>query len=47
VDLVALTQGQPTDMNQKQRAIDRVTPPGTAAGRYQPADPLLAFLDSR
>jgi len=34
------------DMNQKQRAIDRVTPPGTSAGRYQPPDPLLAFLDS-
>jgi integrase len=34
------------DMNQKERAIARVTPPGTAAGRYQPADPLLAFLDS-
>ena len=34
------------DMNQKERAIDRVTPPGTAAGRYQPPDPLLAFLDS-
>ena len=34
------------DMNQKERAIARVTPPGTAAGRYQPPDPLLAFLDS-
>jgi integrase/recombinase XerD len=34
------------DMNQKERAIARVTPPGTTAGRYQPADPLLAFLDS-
>ncbi len=34
------------DMTQKERAIDRVTPPGTAAGRYQPPDPLLAFLDS-
>lgn len=34
------------DMNQKERAIDRVTPPGTTPGRYQPPDPLLAFLDS-
>ena len=34
------------DMNQKERAIARVTPPGTAPGRYRPADPLLAFLDS-
>ena len=33
-------------MNQKERAIARVTPPGTAVGRYKPADPLLAFLDS-
>jgi site-specific recombinase XerC len=34
------------DMGQKERAIARVTPPGTAAGRYRPSDPLLAFLDS-
>jgi site-specific recombinase XerD len=34
------------DMNQKERAIDRVTPPNTTPGRYQPPDPLLAFLDS-
>ena len=34
------------DMNQKERAIARVTPPGTSPGRYQPPDPLLAFLDS-
>jgi integrase/recombinase XerD len=33
------------DMTQKERAIARVTPPGTAPGRYQPADPLLAFLE--
>ena len=33
------------DMNQKERAIARVTPPGTAPGRYRPPDPLLAFLD--
>ena len=25
---------------------ERVTPPDTAPGRYQPPDPLLAFLDS-
>jgi site-specific recombinase XerD len=34
------------DMEDKERAIARVTPPGTAPGRYQPPDPLLAFLDS-
>jgi site-specific recombinase XerD len=34
------------DMNQKEKAIARVTPPGTAPGRYRPADPLLTFLDS-
>jgi integrase/recombinase XerD len=33
------------DMSQKERAIARVTPPGTAPGRYRPPDPLLAFLD--
>jgi hypothetical protein len=32
-------------MRQKERAIARVAPPGTAPGRYQPPDPLLAFLD--
>jgi integrase/recombinase XerD len=34
------------DMNQKERAIARVTPPNTTPGRYRPPDPLLAFLDS-
>jgi integrase/recombinase XerD len=34
------------DMEQKERAIARVTPPGIAPGRYQPPDSLLAFLDS-
>jgi site-specific recombinase XerD len=34
-----------SDMAQKERAIARVTPPGTAPGRYRPADPLLAFLE--
>ena len=34
------------DMSQKQRAIDRVTPPGTTPGRYRPPDPLLAFLEA-
>jgi integrase len=33
------------DMNQKERAIARVAPPGTIPGRYQPTDSLLAFLD--
>lgn len=34
------------DMSHKQRAIDRVAPPGTTPGRYRPPDPLLAFLES-
>jgi integrase/recombinase XerD len=34
------------DMSQKQRAIARVAPPGTAPGRYRPPDPLLAFLEA-
>ena len=33
------------DMTLKQKAIDRVTPPGTTPGRYRPSDTLLAFLD--
>jgi site-specific recombinase XerD len=32
------------DMEQKERAIARLTPPGTRPGRYRPPDPLLAFL---
>jgi integrase/recombinase XerD len=34
------------DMIQKERAIDRVRPPGTKPGRYRPPDTLLAFLDA-
>ena len=34
------------DMGQKQKAIDRLTPPGTTPGRYRPPDTLLAFLDA-
>ena len=34
------------DMNQKERAIARVTAPGTAPGRYRPPDKLLAFLEA-
>jgi integrase/recombinase XerD len=33
------------DMRMKQKAIDRVTPPGVTPGRYRPSDTLLAFLD--
>ena len=33
------------DMEQKERAIARVSPPGTAPGRYHPPDALMAFLD--
>ena len=34
------------DMTQKERAISRVTQPGTTPGRYRPPDTLLAFLDA-
>lgn len=34
------------DLTLKQRAIDRTAPPGTKPGRYQPPDPLLAFLEN-
>ena len=34
------------DMTQKQKAVDRLTPPGTTPGRYRPPDTLLAFLDA-
>lgn len=34
------------DMTIKQRALQRVTPPNTAPGRYQAPDALLAYLDT-
>jgi site-specific recombinase XerD len=34
------------DMTIKQRALDLTTPASTPPGRYRPADPLLAFLES-
>lgn len=34
------------DMALKQKALDRTTPIGTATGRYQPPDTLLAFLQN-
>ena len=37
---------QHADMTQKQKAVDRLTPPCTTPGRYQPPDILLAFLDA-
>jgi subtilisin family serine protease len=33
------------DMEQKERAIARVSPPGTAPGRYHPPHALMAFLN--
>jgi hypothetical protein len=44
VDL--LLDGFAAYLRSEERAIARVTPPDTAPGRYQPPDPLLAFLDS-
>lgn len=34
------------DMQQKERAIARITPPSTKPGRYRPPDTLLAFLEA-
>lgn len=34
------------DMTVKEKALARATPLGTKPGRYRPADPLLAFLES-
>ncbi len=34
------------DMSIKERALARTTPHGVTPGRYKPADPLLAFLES-
>lgn len=34
------------DLNIKQRALDRTAPPRTTPGRYIPADPVRAFLQS-
>ena len=34
------------DMQAKERALALTSPPGSPAGRYQPSDPLLAFLES-
>jgi integrase len=37
---------QHADLRMKERALARVTPPGTAPGRYHPHDSLLAFLEA-
>jgi site-specific recombinase XerD len=34
------------DMQQKERAIARITPPSTKPGRYRPSDAVLAFLEA-
>jgi site-specific recombinase XerD len=34
------------DIDLKQQALDRTTPPDTAPGRYKPPDQLLAFLEA-
>ena len=34
------------DLKLKEKALDRTTPPDVPAGRYQPPDQLLAFLES-
>jgi integrase/recombinase XerD len=34
------------DLALKERALARTTPLGTAAGRYQPTDTIVAFLES-
>jgi integrase len=35
-----------SDLALKQRTLDRVTPPTSSPGRYQPTDRVLAFLDA-
>ena len=35
-----------TDLDLKQKALDRTAPPHTRPGRYTPPDKLLAFLES-
>jgi integrase len=35
-----------TDLELKERALARTSPPGTTPGRYHPPDPVLAFLES-
>lgn len=39
-----LTPPEHADMALKQRAADRLTPPGVQSGRYRAPDELLAFL---
>ena len=34
------------DLALKEQALNRTTPPSSAPGRYQPPDPLLAFLEA-
>ncbi|MET8198069.1 tyrosine-type recombinase/integrase [Micromonospora taraxaci] len=34
------------DLALKERALARTTPLGTTAGRYQPTDTIVAFLES-
>jgi integrase/recombinase XerD len=34
------------DMELKERALARTTPPGIPPGRYQPPDTLLAYLET-
>ena len=34
------------DLQLKERALARTTPPNTTPGRYRPPDPVLAFLES-
>jgi site-specific recombinase XerD len=34
------------DLQLKERALARTTPPNTTPGRYSPPDPVLAFLES-
>jgi len=36
----------PADMQIKERALARTTPPNSAPSRYRPPDTLLAFLEA-
>ena len=41
-----IDMGVRADLEEKERALARLTSPGTLPGRYQPDDQLLAFLRS-
>ncbi|HET6480872.1 MAG TPA: hypothetical protein VFG35_12660 [Actinoplanes sp.] len=41
-----ISDGAISDLALKERALARTTPLGTTAGRYQPTDTIVAFLEN-